>query len=157
MIILLLLQGVGDGCQPLISRYFGEKKLDELKSTKQMAYGTAVVLAAICMVLLFLVRTNAASLFGASIEVRTEVAVTLPYFLAGFIPLAFVKVTTSAFYATEQNRFAYILVYAEAVFLLVLLLILPKFWDLTGIWIAALCSQLLTAAAAACCIRISKA
>lgn len=157
MIILLLLQGVGDGCQPLISRYFGEKKLDELKSTKQMAYGTAVVLAAICMVLLFMVRTNAASLFGASIEVRTEVAVTLPYFLAGFIPLAFVKVTTSAFYATEQNRFAYILVYAEPVFLLVLLLVLPKFWDLTGIWIAALCSQLLTAAAAACCIRISRA
>lgn len=156
MIILLLLQGVGDGCQPLISRYYGEKKLNNLKSTKQMAYGTALVLAAICMVLLFLIRANAASLFGASAQVRTEVSVTLPYFLAGFIPLAFVKVTTSAFYATEQNRFAYILVYAEPVFLLILLLVLPKFWDITGIWTAALCSQLLTAVTSACCIRISK-
>ena len=155
MIILLLLQGVGDGCQPLISRYYGEQKHDYVKSTRQMAYGTALVLAAICMVLLFLVRGSAASLFGASAAVRAEVAATLPYFLAGFIPLAFVKVTTSAFYATEQNRFAYMLVYAEPIFLLILLLILPRLWNLSGIWIAALCSQLLTFAVSFYCIKLS--
>ena len=155
MIILLLLQGVGDGCQPLISRYFGEKNRDDLKSTKQMAYGTAICLAVICMVLLFCMRGSAASLFGASATVRIAVAATLPYFLAGFVFLAFVKVTTSIFYATAQNRFAYVLVYAEPVFLFLLLCMLPAIQGLSGIWISALISQILTALTAAICLTKS--
>lgn len=148
MIIILLLQGVGDGCQPLISRYYGEKSFLDVKHTKRMAYMTAGLLAVGCMVLLFSVRDHAAALFGASTMVQREVAHILPYFILGFIFLAFIRVTTSGFYATEKNNFAYILVYAEPVLLFLLLLVLPRFWGITGIWIAAPLSQIITAAVA---------
>ena len=72
------------------------------------------------MILLFAVRHDAAALFGASDTVQREVAEILPYFIAGFLFLAFVRVTTSGFYATEKNNFAYILVYAEPVMLFLL-------------------------------------
>lgn len=145
MIIILLLQGVGDGCQPLISRYHGERAFLEVRETKKMAYATAVLIAIACMVFLFSIRRYAAALFGASNIVQREVAEILPYFIIGFVFLAFIRVTTSGFYATEKNNFAYILVYAEPVVLFLLLLIVPKFWGVTGIWIAAPLSQIITA------------
>lgn len=145
MIIVLLLQGVGDGCQPLISRYYGQKEFAEVRETKRLAYVTAGLIAIICMILLFAVRYDAAALFGASNTVQREVAGILPYFIAGFLFLAFVRVTTSGFYATEKNNFAYILVYAEPVMLFLFLLIVPRFWGITGIWVAAPLSQIITA------------
>ena len=148
MIIILLLQGVGDGCQPLISRYHGEKAFAEVRETKKMAYATAGLIAVCCMVFLFAVRKHAAALFGASITVQKEVADILPYFIIGFIFLAFIRVTTSGFYATEKNNFAYVLVYAEPVMLFLLLLIVPRFWGINGIWVAAPLSQIITAAVA---------
>ena len=113
--------------------------------TKRLAYVTAGVIALGCMILLFAVRHDAAALFGASDTVQREVAEILPYFIAGFLFLAFVRVTTSGFYATEKNNFAYILVYAEPVMLFLLLLVVPRFWGITGIWIAAPLSQMITA------------
>ncbi len=145
MIIVLLLQGVGDGCQPLISRYYGQKEFAEVRETKRLAYVTAGLIAIICMILLFAVRYDAAALFGASNTVQREVAGILPYFIAGFLFLAFVRVTTSGFYATEKNNFAYILVYAEPVMLFLLLLVVPRFWGITGIWVASPLSQIITA------------
>lgn len=148
MIIILLLQGVGDGCQPLISRYHGERSLADVRETKRLAYITAACIAAACMIFLLSVRAYAAALFGASPIVQKEVGEILPYFILGFLFLAFIRVTTSGFYATEKNLFAYILVYTEPVMLFFLLMALPKFWGVTGIWIAAPLSQIITAAAA---------
>ena len=68
----------------------------------------------------------------------------LVYFIAAFCLQAFLRVTISGFYATEKNGFAYILVYAEPLLLFFLLLLLPKLWDITGLWIASPLSQLFT-------------
>lgn len=149
MIILLLLQGVGDGCQPLISRYFGQGEETYVKETKRLAYITALVLAVFCMVFLFFLREPAAALFGASAQVRSQVCQALLYFIAAFCFQAFVRVTISGFYAAEKNGLAYILVYAEPLLLFILLLILPKLLGMTGIWIASPLSQAMTAGIAA--------
>lgn len=55
-IIYLLLQGVGDGCQPLISHYYGQKDSDGVKQTVRAAYITALAISFICMVGVFLAR-----------------------------------------------------------------------------------------------------
>ena len=46
-IVYLILQGVGDGSQPLLSRYYGERNYDKLKSTKKLAYAFALFLSLI--------------------------------------------------------------------------------------------------------------
>ncbi len=145
MIVLLLLQGVGDGSQPLISRCYGSGNQKQFSQFRRLAYLTGLVLALLCMVLLFFLRESAAELFGASHEVRKDVSEVLLFFIAAFCFQAFVRVTISSFYAAEKNGFAYILVYAEPCLLLLSLLTLPKLWDMTGVWIASPLSQIVTA------------
>ncbi len=145
MIVLLLLQGVGDGSQPLISRCYGNGDSKQFSQFRHLAYVTGLILALLCMFLLFFLRESAAELFGASSEVRKDVAGVLLIFIAAFCFQAFVRVTISSFYAAEKNLSAYILVYAEPCLLLLALLTLPKFCDMTGVWIASPLSQILTA------------
>ena len=47
--------------------------------------------------------------------------------------LAFVRITTSYFYATEKTVLSYVLVYAEPICTLLLLLALPLLLDLEGV------------------------
>ena len=59
------------------------------------------------------------------------------YFAAGLVFAAFLRVTTSYFYAVEQNLSAYILIYGEPSLLAVLIaLVLPGLLGLSGVWIA---------------------
>ena len=135
-IIYLLLQGVGDGCQPLISLYYGKQKSEDVRQTRRAAYEAAFCISAICAAAVFLARAKIGLLFGASASANEGVCRYLPFFLATVLPLAFVRITTSYFYATEKAALSYILVYAEPVCTLLFLLVLPLVFSLDGVWAA---------------------
>lgn len=134
--IIYLLQGVGDGCQPLIGLYYGEGKDADVRQTRRTAYFTAFVISTVCAAVVFLTRTKIGLLFGASASANAGVGRYLPFFLATMLLLSFVRITTSYFYATEKAALSYLLVYAEPVCTLVLLLTLPLALKLTGVWAA---------------------
>ena len=142
--ILYLLQGVGDGSQPLISQYYGEDDQSSVRATRKLAYLTATVITVVCMVGVYLSRAKVGVLFGASPEANAGVIQYLPFFLATLLFLAFVRITTSYFYATEKNALSYLLVYAEPVGTLLMLLILPPVLKLTGVWLAVPIAQVIT-------------
>ena len=148
-IVYLLLQGIGDGCQPMISRYYGRGRRADMKRTCRLAYATAGALSLLSVCLLFLTRWRIGGLFGASPPVSLGVGETLPLFLAGVLFLAYTRITAAGFYATEESLLSYILVYAEPLLLLVFLLLLPAFLGLTGVWLAMPASQMTTALIAA--------
>lgn len=143
-IIYLLLQGVGDGSQPLISHCYGERDTESVKGLSSLAYKTAAVITIICMVGVYLARAKVGVLFGASADANAGVIQYLPYFLATLLFLAFVRITTSYFYATEKTILSYVLVYAEPVCTLLLLLILPPMLKLIGVWLAVPLAQVVT-------------
>lgn len=143
-IIYLLLQGVGDGCQPLISQYYGADDQSSARFTRSLAYRTAAVVTVICMVGIYLARAKVGILFGASAEANQGVAQYLPFFLAPLLFLAFVRITTSYFYATEKTVLSYVLVYAEPVSTLLALLLLPLGLKLTGVWLAVPLAHVIT-------------
>ena len=122
--------GTGIGLSGAI-RYTIRKAQNEVKQTQACFTGTTLLLLA-------------GVLFGASPESNGDVARYLPYFLATLLFLAFVRITTSYFYATEETLLSYVLVYAEPVCTLLLLLTLPLFWKLTGVWLAVPLAQVLT-------------
>ena len=62
--IYMLLQGVGDGSQPLISRTYGAGDFGELRRTGARAYRAAFGITAVCIVALFLARSVIGVLFG---------------------------------------------------------------------------------------------
>ena len=143
-IIYLLLQGVGDGSQPLISHCYGERDTESVKVLRSLAYKTAAVITIIRMVGVYLARAKVGVLFGASADANAGVIQYLPYFLATLLFLAFVRITTSYFYATEKTILSYVLVYAEPVCTLLLLLILPPMLKLIGVWLAVPLAQVVT-------------
>lgn len=144
-IVCLLVQGVGDGSQPLVSQYYGEKDTRAVLWTRRMAYGTAFALAALCMVGLYAARGFIGPLFGASQAATQTVAAAMPIFLSGYLFLAFSRVTTAAFYATEKVGCSYALVYMEPIVQVLLLLLLPRVWKQTGVWWSMPLAQILTA------------
>ena len=135
---------MGDGSQQLISQYYGEKDQSSVRATRKLAYLTTAVITVVCMVGVYLARAKIGILFGASAETNAGVIQYLPFFLATLLFLAFVRITTSYFYATEKNALSYLLVYAELLDTLLMLLILPPMLKLTGVWLAVPIAQVIT-------------
>lgn len=145
-VTLLLLQGVSDGSQPLVSMAHGRGDARAARHTRNATYLFSAAVAAVCMAGLFALRGQAAALFGASPQVTRRVAAVLPVFLAGLLPVAFSRMTTSYFYATAHNSGAYLLIYGEPLLLFALLLVLPgAAGGIWGTWAAVPLSQALAA------------
>ncbi|MDE7341062.1 MAG: polysaccharide biosynthesis C-terminal domain-containing protein [Lachnospiraceae bacterium] len=148
-IVYLILQGVGDGSQPLLSQYYGEKNSDKLKSTRNLAYGFALFLSVIGCIIMYLTRGSLGILFGASTEVNTEIAKIMPVFLLSVPFVAILRITTASFYATEKSMFSYVLTFIEPLFMLVLMLILPPlFGGQIMIWWSTVLARILSASLA---------
>lgn len=141
-IIYYLIQGVGDGSQPLISNRYGKNDKDGVYGMRSMAYKFAGAITVVCIIFVFLLRKKIGILFGASESANAEVIKYLPWFLATILFLCFSRMTATYFYATEKNVLAYILVYGETVFTLIFLLLLPLALKLTGVWLAMPLSQI---------------
>lgn len=127
-IVYLIFQGVGDGSQPIISRYYGEKGLVRLKKIRKLAYGCGILLAAVSCLILYGTRDLIGVLFGSSAEVNARIAEILPIFLISVPFVAVTRVTTASFYATEESILSYILTYIEPVLMLILMFTLPPFF-----------------------------
>lgn len=146
-IIFLLIQGISDGGQPLISRSFGKGSIREVKTLRRLAYSFGIAVAAVCMAVLFLSRGNIAKIFGASDQVVTATGEILPIFIIGYFFVAVSRITTSYLYAIKYNSVAYCLIYGEPAALFLLLMILPHFCGITGTWISVPVSQAVIALA----------
>ena len=146
-IVYLLLQGVGDGSQPLMSQFYGAGEEKSLKQTKTLAYEFAMALAVIGAVLIYLLRGKIGLLFGSSAEVNAGVIAVMPIFLVSVPFDAVTRVSTSAFYATEKSALSYVLTFIEPVIMLALMFVLPPL--LGGqimIWWSAVFAKVMTAA-----------
>jgi Na+-driven multidrug efflux pump len=145
-IIYLIFQGVGDGCQPLLSQCYGEKDYPRMKSFRKMAYAFALILSVAGCIVMFLMRNSLGTMFGASSEVNIEIAEIIPIFLVSVPFVAIIRVATASFYATEKSMYSYILTFIEPVFMLILMLILPPlFGGQIMIWWSTVNARILSA------------
>lgn len=137
VIVQMLQQGVGDGSQPLISRYYGEGKEKKAKEVRKLAYGFAAFVSVCNMAGLYALRNVIPPFFGASEEVAQIVSKTLPVFTGGFLFMGFLRITTSYFYASKKNKYAYMLIYGEPLLLwMTLAFIFPPIFQTEGVWIS---------------------
>lgn len=148
-IIYLVLQGVGDGSQPLMSKYYGSNDNSSLKSIQKMAYLFAFCLAVIGIIIMFLFRTRVGTLFGSSEQVNAEIARIMPIFLISIPFVAVTRIATATFYATERSVLSYILTFVEPVLMLILMLILPHFGGQIMIWWSTVFARIISALLAA--------
>ena len=143
--VMLLLQGISDGCQPLVSLFYGKGEDKKAKSIYKMSRNFSVVVGILFMIAVIWKGNWVVGIFGSSSKVTEYVLEVLPVFLIGMAFSGLSRAAISYFYATEKNTKAYILIYGEAVLLAILLLIIPRMVGIIGTWISIMLSQILVA------------
>ena len=146
-IAYLLLQGVGDGSQPLISRYFGEGRPDSLKRARSLAYISAAVVAGLCVLGLFLLRGGVGALFGARRRRTPTRADILPLFLVPLLPLAMCASPSPGSARRRGGGSPMFWSTRSPCWTLCLLAFMPGLTEL-GVWLAVPAAQIITFAAA---------
>lgn len=145
-IIYLILQGVGDGSQPLISRHYGKKDYVSVKKVQKLAYGFSLFLASAGCIAMCVTRDSLGIIFGASPEVNGEIAKIIPIFLVSVPFVAINRITTASFYAMEKSIFSYILTFIEPLFMLIFMLVLPPlFGGQVMIWWSTVFARIVSA------------
>lgn len=142
-IVLLVMQGIGDGSQPLFSLYFGKGEIKTIHTLRKMGLVFSFIVVILVSIALYILRYDIPILFGSSEEVVNEVAHLMPLFLLGLCCTPISRITIAYCYATEKTSRAYILVYGELVLLFLSLVILSATIGITGIWLSIPLSQLM--------------
>lgn len=133
----LLLQGIGDGVQPLLSFYYGAGKEKNIHIIYRKAFyvtlATSFFLAGAVLIFINPLTT----LFGISDQIFTMTKEAILITTISFPFLGIVRLTSAVFYATEKTRNSTFLVYLDPCFILpVCLFILSSYLGLNGIWLA---------------------
>lgn len=155
-IFQMLMQGVGDGCQPLVSLSIGQGELGQAHKVRRWAFLFSALVAMVVGTGTLLCSDVIPAFFGASRQAGPLVKSALPLFVAGFLFVAFCRVATSYFYATRRNTASYLLIYGEVALLAVNLLWLPPLFSLMGVWLAIPITQGMLAVIGAILLRQEK-
>ena len=150
-VVYMLLQGVGDGCQPLLSRRAGEGDGEGFRYTRRLAIRTALGLAVVSAAASIALSDKVGPLFGASGLTAADTARLLPIYAAALPFVAYTRVTAAGLYASGRALVSYVLVYGEPILTLILLLLLPGAFGLglEGVWPAVPAAQVGAAVIAA--------
>ncbi len=139
----LLIQGIGDGVQPLISFYYGAKEEKKLKYLSNTTYKISFITGIIVGILLYVNRNLIVFLFGVNKDISILFSDSLIYFIIEVLFISFVRVTISYLYAINRSKEAMFIIYSEPVILLITIFIFPFIWGLNGVWLSITITQLL--------------
>lgn len=139
MLILMPVFGINQGAQPIIGYNYGAKNFDRVKQTLKYAILAATTVVTSGFIISRIFGPQLIGLFGKNnpefIQIGTE---GLHIFLLMFPVVGFQIVSSNYFQAIGKPRQAMFLSLSRQVLLLIpLILVLPGFFGLKGIWMAA--------------------
>lgn len=140
-IIMRIVQGVGDGSQPLYSYYYGENNKNDELNTLFLSKSICFIVGIIATLVLELAYISLGNIFGLSEESKQIFYRCLIIMGSSSICVAIIKSSTSYLYAKEKNLYAFILVYGEIIIATVITFTFPLFMSTDGIWLSTPISQ----------------
>lgn len=133
----LLIQGIGDGVQPLFSYYFGANKEKELHYVYNKAFFLCSIFSVFLMVMTMVFSVQLAKYFNISPELMNETALALKTTAFAYIFFGITRVTSAYFYATNHTKFSNLLIYIEPIVIApAMLWIFTELFGLSGVWMA---------------------
>lgn len=137
-VMLMLFLGMGAAIQPLISYYSGAKDEKKIKQTIRLAIGTALAAGIFFVLVGQFAATQIVSLFGNfpdEVAVLAASGIQLFFLAYFFMGTNFVMMTY--YQSIGHIRMAtWITAAREIIVLLILLMILPRLFGITGLWLA---------------------
>lgn len=138
MLILMPMFGINQGAQPIIGYNYGAKNYDRVKQTLKYAMVAATAIAVVGFVFVELFSVQIIRIFNTTDENLINMGSKgLSIFLL-MLPIVGVAVVGTNYYtAVAKAKLSMLLSLLRQVILLIpLIAILPKFFGLTGVWMA---------------------
>ncbi|WP_320164199.1 MATE family efflux transporter [uncultured Trichococcus sp.] len=145
-VAVAIFTGLGQGVQPLVSRYYGSRQWKLVKKVKRYAVLTAISIALLIYVGTFAYSDTLISLFNnendSAIVQLADQGMKI-YFL-GFFFVGINIVTAIFLSATEKARAAFVISILRGLVVIVpLAIVFGNMWQMTGIWSAFVLSELI--------------
>lgn len=140
----LLMTGLANGLQPLISYYFGANEYKKQNCFCRYGYYTAFVLGIIMMLVSFAGHNIFPLWFGLEDNVARLAGHGLIISSTAFVLLGVIRVAGCYYQSTNQILASSLLIYGDSFFALPLcLFVLPLYFGLNGVWLAMPVSRLM--------------
>lgn len=130
----LLVQGIGDGSQPLLSLSEGSGDQKTLKTYARWTFSLGISFGLAGAAAFFFSRNLIPLLYGTSEMAAKYIVHATPAFSLIMALYGLTKPAVSYLYATHKVVRSTILVYGEILLTLALVFILPLFFGLDGVW-----------------------
>ena len=138
--------GFGQGIVPLISICWGAKETDTAIDIRKDTNKILFPLGALIAFVFFFVGKDYAAMFGCSDEVVDMVASGFRIYAITFLVMGYDVINSMYFTSCGDAKSSAILSSLRGIVLLIAFtLILPPIFGMTGVWLAAPCSEMLTA------------
>lgn len=149
--------GFGQGIMPLISICWGAKEnqvaFDIRKITNRILFAMGLLIAGI----FFLTGRNYAGMFGCSTNVADMVASGFRIYGVTFLVMGYDVINSMYFTSCGDAKSSALISALRGIILLLgFTMILPAIFGMTGVWMAAPCTEMLTAVVSICLIRRQK-
>lgn len=146
LVAIAIFTGLGQGVQPLTSKYYGLGKLDIVGRIKRYAVSTSLVLAAIIYFVIFVLSERIVSVFNS--ENNPQIAQMadkgLKIYFIGFIFVGINIVTAMFLSAIENSKKSFIISIARGFIIIVpIVIILSRILNMEGVWISFVLTELI--------------
>ncbi len=140
--IQALIQGVGDGSQPLISQCRGAGRFETTRKIRNTNFVMAISIGAASFIAIVALRYQIPVWFGASAAVTDMAATALPLIGFAYLFFGFTHVSMAFFYATDNAPSSSTLVYGEALLVATFAIMLGFAFGMNGVWCAIATAQI---------------
>lgn len=138
--------GFGQGITPLVSMCWGAGEKDTAMELRSITNKILFVIGILCAVMFFFLGKRYAGMFGCSEQVVDMVATGFKLYSVTFLIMGYDVVNSMYFTSCgDAKASALISSLRGIVLLLAFTLILPAFLGMNGVWLAAPCTEALTA------------
>ena len=138
MLVMMIMFGLSQGLQPLAGYNYGARCFDRVRRTLRISAEWSLTVAGVAVVVFFIFASPIMRLFAPqNQEVIRLGTLAMRMMAAGMLPIAFAVVCGGFFQALGKGRAALLLALGQqGLFLIPLLIILPRFWGIIGIFVS---------------------
>ena len=149
--------GFGQGIMPLVSICWGAQERETAFEIRRMTNRILFVIGCLVAVIFFLTGRNYAGMFGCSSVVADMVATGFRIYAVTFVVMGYDVINSMYFTSCGDARSSAIISSLRGIVLLLgFTFILPAIFGMNGVWMAAPCTETLTATVSLCLIRSQK-
>lgn len=148
LIGIAIFNGVAQGIQPLVSKGYGQRNVYLLKKVLKGALILSLAVATIIYVITFAYSDGIIRIFNSegSLEIARMPKIGLRIYFIGFFFAGINIIVAMYLSATESAKDAFLISIARGCVIIVpMVLLLSKVWDMTGIWMAFVVTEVIVA------------